>query len=86
MCRVGIEGILSLRMWLKLLGFVEQVKTWGMSYSFQRSLSYVLVHKLKALKSDLKKWNDEVCGNIGNQKKDLLDDIHELDIIAQEYL
>jgi hypothetical protein len=70
-------------MWLKSEGFVEQVKTWWMSYSFQGSPSYVLACKLKALKSDLKKWNEEVFGNVGKKKKDLLDGIRELDIIAE---
>jgi hypothetical protein len=39
-------------MWLKSEGFVEQVKTWWVSYSYQGTPSYVLAQKLKALKSD----------------------------------
>jgi len=39
-------------MWLKYEGFVEQVKTWWVSYSYQGTPSYVLAQKLKALKSD----------------------------------
>jgi hypothetical protein len=46
-------------MWMKSEGFVEQVKTWWMSYRFQGSPSFVLARKLKALKSDLKKCNEE---------------------------
>jgi hypothetical protein len=42
----------------------------------------VLACKLKALKLDLKKWNEEVFGKIGKQNKDLLDGIRELDVIA----
>jgi hypothetical protein len=47
-------------MWLKLEGFLEKVKQWWMSYSFQGSLSFILECKLKALKIDLKEWNEEV--------------------------
>jgi hypothetical protein len=70
-------------MWLKSKRFVDQVKTWWLSYSFQGSPSFVLASKLKALKTDLKKRNKEVFGNVWKQKKDLLDGICELDIIAE---
>jgi hypothetical protein len=43
----------------------------------------VLERKLEALKLDLKKLNEDIFGNVGKQKKDFLDDIHELDIIAE---
>jgi hypothetical protein len=43
-------------MWLKYEGFVEQVKKWWMSYDGLPS--FILANKLKALKSDLKKWNE----------------------------
>jgi hypothetical protein len=36
-------------MWLKSEGFVEQVKNWWMSYSFQGSLSFILANKLRGL-------------------------------------
>jgi hypothetical protein len=55
-----------------------------MSYSFQGSLCFILAHKLRALKTDLKNWNEEDFGNFGKQKKDLLDGIHDLDIVAEE--
>jgi hypothetical protein len=57
-------------MWLKSEGFVEQVKQWWTSYNFQGSPSFILASKLKALKTDMKKWNEEVFGNIEKQKKD----------------
>jgi hypothetical protein len=41
----------------------------------------VQVCKLKALKLDLKKLNEEGFGNVVMHKKDLLDGIHELDTI-----
>jgi uncharacterized membrane protein len=39
---------------------------------------------LKLLKLDLKKWNEEVFGNIKKWKKALLVELHDLDIIAKE--
>jgi hypothetical protein len=42
-------------MCLKFEGFVEKVKQWWLSYSFQGSPSFILACKLKALKIDLKK-------------------------------
>jgi hypothetical protein len=41
-------------MWLKFVGFVEQVQRWWESYDFQGLPSFVLASKLKALKVDLK--------------------------------
>jgi hypothetical protein len=71
-------------MWPKSKGFVEKVKQWWMSYSFQGSPSLTLARKLKALKLGLKKWNEEVFGNVGKHKKVLLDELQVLDVIAEE--
>jgi uncharacterized protein YydD (DUF2326 family) len=70
-------------MWLKSDGFVNQVKTWWMSYEFYGLPSYVLANKLKALKADLKKWNEEVFGDVGKKKNELLEGIQELDLIEE---
>jgi hypothetical protein len=70
-------------MWLKYEGFVEQVKKWWMSYEFSGLPSFILANKLKALKSDLKKWNEEVFGDIGKKKKELLEGIRELELIEE---
>jgi hypothetical protein len=43
-----------------------------MSYEFYGLPSYVLSNKLKALKADLKKWNEEVFGDLGKKKNELL--------------
>jgi len=70
-------------MWLKYEGFVEQVKKWWMSYEFSGFLSFILANKLEALKSDLKKWNEEVFGDIGKKKEELLEGIRELELIEE---
>jgi hypothetical protein len=49
---------------------VEQVKQWWMSYNFHSSPSFILTHKSKALKTAMKKWNEEVFGNVEKQKKE----------------
>jgi hypothetical protein len=39
---------------------------------------------LKALKVDLKKWNEEVFRNVGVQKKEMKKVLSELDMISEE--
>jgi len=55
------------------------VKLWWDSYSFQGSPSYVLACKLKALKQDLKKWNEEVFGNVEGKKRKLFEELQALE-------
>jgi hypothetical protein len=43
----------------------------------------VLACKLKALKGDLGRWNNEVFGHCGKSKKMLWDDIRKLDISGE---
>lgn len=68
-------------MWLKSEDFVDEVKEWWTLHSFQGSSSYVLKHKLKALKADFKSWNDEAFENVGRQKKLHLDELCIFEVI-----
>ena len=70
-------------MWLKAEGFMEQVKKWWESYQFYGTPSYILAHKLKALKLDLKRWNEEVFGNVSFKWKLLFDELTEVDVLAE---
>jgi hypothetical protein len=70
-------------MWLQAEGFVEQVQRWWESYSVEGNPSYVFARKLKALKVDLKKWNVEVFGDVGKRKKELEEELGELDSIVE---
>jgi hypothetical protein len=63
------KDISNWKVWLKAEGFVERVKQWWNSYHFQSSPIFIMAHKLKALKVDLRRWNEEVFGNIERQKK-----------------
>lgn len=42
----------------------------------------MLARKLRAFKTDLKKWNEEGFGNIGKQRNHLFDGIHDPNIIV----
>jgi len=68
-------------MWLMADGFVGLVKHWWDSCSFQGTPSYVLACKLKALKQDLKKWNEEVFGNVERNKRKLFEELQAFDTI-----
>jgi hypothetical protein len=65
-------------------GFVDRVKHWWTSYCFQGSSSYILTCKLKALKVDLRVWNEEVFGNVDKKKKLFLDDLRILEGLEEE--
>jgi hypothetical protein len=71
-------------MWLQAEGFEEQVKRWWGSYMYEGTPSFVFASKLKALKTDLKQWNEEVFGNVGVHKKKLEKGLCELDLIAED--
>ena len=70
-------------MWLKADGFKERVKEWWDSYIFFGTPSYIMACKLKALKTDLKKWNEEVFGNVGVRKHELMSELAALDAVAE---
>uniref|UniRef100_A0A2N9FU80 Reverse transcriptase domain-containing protein n=1 Tax=Fagus sylvatica TaxID=28930 RepID=A0A2N9FU80_FAGSY len=69
-------------MWLKAEGFVERVRSWWESYQVEGTPSFVFANKLKALKVDLKKWNETEFGNVNVQKKTLLAGLREIDTVA----
>ena len=50
-------------MWLKE-GFKDLLKGWWQGFNFKGSCSFILVAKLKAVKSNLKTWNKEVFGKV----------------------
>jgi hypothetical protein len=70
-------------MWLKVEGFVGLVKQWWDSYLFQGSPSFVFARKLKALKLDLKKRNEEVFGNVERNKRILVEDLQAFNALEE---
>jgi hypothetical protein len=69
-------------MWLKVRGFEVKVKLWWDLYQFSGTPSYILDNKLKARKLDLKKWNESKFRNISTDKKKLVNDMLELDLVV----
>jgi hypothetical protein len=70
-------------MWLQVEGLVEKVKMWWGAYNYEGTSSYVFAQKLKASKVDLKKWNEEVFGDVRKWKKEMEEGHCELDLIAE---
>lgn len=70
-------------MWLKLNGFMDKIKQWLTTYSFQGSPSFIMAHKLKALKSDLKNGMRIYLATLRSKKNVVLDEICDLYIIAK---
>jgi len=68
-------------MWLKAEGFMGKVKQWWDSYSFQGTSSFAFACKLKALKKDLKSWNEEVFGKVDRNKRKFFEDLRAFDAI-----
>ena len=55
-------------MWLKEVGFKDNVHHWWKGISAHDYASFVLVEKLKPLKGFLKIWNPDDFGNLGVNK------------------
>jgi hypothetical protein len=66
-------------MWLKEEGFVDKVRDWWGSFSFEGSPSFVMAKKLQALKEEIKKWNTEVFGDVGVRTKAWVEELELLD-------
>jgi hypothetical protein len=71
-------------MWLKAEGFVDRVRLWWTSYHFQGSPSFIFSQKLKALKNDLKRWNEHEFDNVEFRKKRLLEELCALDMLEEQ--
>ncbi|KAG6684031.1 hypothetical protein I3842_12G042400 [Carya illinoinensis] len=71
-------------MCLKSEGFVERVRLWRSSFQLHGTPFYILVGKLKALKNDLKLWNSKIFGDVGEQKKTMMEEIHNFERIAED--
>jgi hypothetical protein len=70
-------------MWLKAGFFQERIKRWWDSYIYYGTPSHILACKLKALKIDLKNWNEEVFGNVGMKKNHLLYELNEMNALVE---
>jgi hypothetical protein len=66
------------------VAFGEIVRGWWEAYQFDRTPSFILAKKLKALKLDLKKWNEEVFGNVGYKRTQLMIQLNEFDVLVED--
>ena len=66
-------------MWLKAPGFIDKVRAWWSSYSFDDTPSFVLAQKLKTLKGDLKIWNKQMFGDVDVKRQQLECELQLLD-------
>ena len=62
-------------MWMKEKRFKEMLKGWWQGFNFSGSNSFILIEKLKALKTNLKIWNKDVFGKVGVNKGLALDKV-----------
>jgi hypothetical protein len=71
-------------MWLKNEGFVDRVRSWWFSYTFLGNSSFVLARKLKALKADIKRWNEVEFGHVGALFIEKADVLKAMDRLEEE--
>uniref|UniRef100_A0A2N9G874 Reverse transcriptase domain-containing protein n=1 Tax=Fagus sylvatica TaxID=28930 RepID=A0A2N9G874_FAGSY len=71
-------------MWLQAEGFGEMVRGWWESYQVDGTPSFILAKKLKALKLDLKKWNEKVFGNVGHKRNQLMLQLNQFDVLVED--
>ena len=56
-------------MWIRDESFKDLIKDWWQNMRFNGTRSYIILEKLKALKSRIKNWNREVFGKVEDSKK-----------------
>ena len=56
-------------MWIRDESFKDLIKDWWRNMRFNGTRSYIILEKLKALKSRIKIWNREVFGKVEDSKK-----------------
>ena len=70
-----VRGPLPFRfenMWIRDESFKDLIKDWWQNMRFNGTRSYIILEKLKALKSRIKIWNREVFGKVEDSKKTAL--------------
>jgi len=67
-------------MWLEVEGFCDLVKRWWEEAQVEGYASCVVARKVKLVKEEIKKWNEEVFGDVKIRKYNILDSINILDV------
>ncbi|XP_028102144.1 uncharacterized protein LOC114301374 [Camellia sinensis] len=63
--------------------FGEVMKKSWEDYAITGWVGFVIINKLKALRSVLKKWNVEVFGNVTHSLKTADEELHAIDLVAE---
>ena len=71
-------------MWIKEEGFKDLIRDWWQSFEFRGTSNYVLMEKIKALKSKLKIWKKEVFGRVEENKKNALSKVAAWDELENQ--
>ena len=64
----GLSPFYFLNMWLKEEGFKDLVRSWWQGVSYNDLSSFILAQKLKATKTNLKSWNNEIFRMVETNK------------------
>lgn len=64
----GAQPFRFQNMWLKEVGFKNQIEAWWKEKTVKGTSSFIISEKLKALKQKLKRWNKEF-GKVEKRKK-----------------
>ncbi|CAL5415768.1 unnamed protein product [Camellia sinensis] len=70
--------------WIMHPGFLSVMEKFWTENRITGSAGYILLHKLKLLKGELKKWNSEVFGNVATKLKEAEVELHGIDITAED--
>lgn len=73
-------------MWLKNEVFKDQVERWWRNCEISGTRSFILMEKMKALKTKIRVWNKEVFGGVDERKKVALKKLARLDEIEIQRL
>ncbi|RVW29483.1 hypothetical protein CK203_093717 [Vitis vinifera] len=71
--RRGLSPFRFENMWLKVESFKDLLRSWWEGDNFNGTESFILVEKLKVVKSKLKEWNIDVFGRVKYRKNLALD-------------
>ncbi|CAN4127918.1 unnamed protein product [Withania somnifera] len=70
--------------WLDTEGFTDEVNEWWNSFKFEGRPDFILSCKMKALRSKLKEWSRSTQGNLGLQRKELLEKMTEFKAVMTD--
>ncbi|XP_028061195.1 uncharacterized protein LOC114264698 [Camellia sinensis] len=80
----GLRPFRFLNAWTLHPNFLPFVEKWWMEHNVEGWAGFRLFKKMKELKIALKQWNNEVFGNVNTKLKQAEDELHMIDLVAEE--